>query len=74
MSKSAGPTEIKNRNPLDAPDDRNFAIQVTWMPGRDTALVTVRGKDHDLTAPQLRSFAEALLEAAADIGEERGKR
>lgn len=55
---------VKNRNVLGGDD---ATIQVTWDPDEYTALLTVRGNDHDLTPAQLRSFAAALLEAASDV-------
>jgi hypothetical protein len=49
------------------------AITLTVLPaeereeGHDTALLTVRGKDHDLTAAQLRRVAAACNEAAIQL-------
>lgn len=47
-------------------------IMLTWIPAEDgcdgdTALLTVRGKDHDLTADQLRALARAATRAADSI-------
>ena len=36
-----------------------------------TSLLTVRGKDHDLTANDLRIFARMCLRAAASLEKER---
>ena len=39
-------------------------VEPIWPP---TALLTVRGKDHDLTAEQLRDLGRACMEAADRI-------
>ncbi len=43
---------------------KDGAIMVTASQGSETALVTIRGKDHDFTPEQLRRFATALTDAA----------
>ena len=48
--------------PLGEDDAR---IQITVLPdGGPTGLLTVRGKDHDLTAVQFRALAAAATQAA----------
>ena len=45
---------------------KDGAIQLTSVTG-GTALLTVRGKDHDLDAVELRALADACLAAASTI-------
>lgn len=51
---------------------KDLSIMLTWCPsaadgGPDTALLTVRGKDHDLNVDQLRALAMAANRAADAI-------
>ena len=59
---------VQNRDPLVTPTDDDYSVQVTWIPGESTALLTVRHKDRELTREQLRAVAAALLEASDDLG------
>lgn len=43
------------------------ALALTTLPGEETALLTVRGKDHDLTESQLRELGAACVAAADRI-------
>jgi hypothetical protein len=43
------------------------SIMLTHCTGHDSALLTVRGKDHDLNPEQLRALARAALLAADRI-------
>lgn len=51
-------------------------VELTWVPADpedepwSTALLTARGKDHDLTAPELRRLSEEALRAARAIEDE----
>lgn len=46
---------------------KDGAVAITQIDGQETALLTVRGKDHDFTAQELREFAQSLLSAAERI-------
>ncbi|MDX1421527.1 MAG: hypothetical protein R3322_00215 [Kiloniellales bacterium] len=46
---------------------KDGAIVLTWLAGESRALLTVRGKVHDLSGRELEELADALLEAAAAI-------
>ena len=39
-------------------------IQLTYIDGHPSALLTVRGKDHDLTPAEMLELADALTSAA----------
>ena len=42
---------------------KDGAVTITALRGHPTALLTVRGKDHDFTPKELEEFAAALLKA-----------
>lgn len=46
---------------------KDGVFTVTWCYGAEAALVTVRGKDHDMTEAELREFARVALHAADSL-------
>lgn len=42
-------------------------LQLTWEAGASDALFTARGKDHDLSAADLRVLAAQMMRAADDL-------
>jgi|JI10StandDraft_1071094.scaffolds.fasta_scaffold493116_2 hypothetical protein len=63
-----GSDKTTTREPLSTEATRDASIQITVTTPHDgVALLTVRGKDRELTAEQLRAFARDLLAAANEI-------